>query len=150
MDRTANTIDILQNVVFPCMAGPYLLSGRAVLEGIDAFLCAKEISEMIEAKILFLENYSHPFFNTHGEGKELVKAWTTIYNLEFEEEVDISIGVADVVVYAADTGIFEIGTTRPTKILLLLKYLIKLSKPYSIHFWPYKIKNAFVFRNWEF
>ena len=76
-------------------------------------------------------------------------SWAESLNLCWVKEVDISIGVADVLVYADDIGIFEIGTTRPTKMILLLKYIARLDGFYTVHFWPYSGPDAFVFRNWQ-
>lgn len=75
-------------------------------------------------------------------------AWAKSLDLDYEVEIDISIGVADVIVYADDTGVFEIGTTRPTKMLLLLKYIARQDRPYTVHFWPYGTNEAIVFKNW--
>lgn len=110
-----NTTEILQRIVFPCCRGSYLLSERPALEGVHAFLCAKEINELLENKQLELDIEVNHLFKTHKEGIELVISWAKSKSLQRDTEVDISIGVADVLVYADDIGIFEIGTTRPTK-----------------------------------
>lgn len=81
---------------------------------------------------------------------EVVTSWAKAMKLDFEKEVDISVGVADVLVYGDDVGVFEIGATRPTKMILLLKYIIRLTTPFTVHFWPYGTQNAFVFRNWDY
>ena len=90
-----------------------------------------------------------PFFDNHDQGKDLVVKWAVSNNLEFTKESDISVGVADVLVYGDDLGIFEIGTTRPTKMLLLLKYISKQNTCYTLHFWPYGSNKAIVFKNWK-
>lgn len=145
-----NTIDILQQIIFPCCRGSYLFSERASLEGVHAFLCAKEINEMLTNNELFLDEESHPVFQTHKEGIEIVTSWSAACGLNYEKEIDISVGVADVIVYADDIGIFEIGTTRPTKIVLLLRYITKIGGFYTVHFWPYAMTEAFIFRNWQY
>jgi len=106
---------ILNEVVFPCARGTYLFSERPALEGVHAFFCAKEIVEILDNNALILIREKRKSFETHKEGVEIVKSWAKSKHLEFVEEIDISIGVADVLVYADDVGIFEIGTTRPTK-----------------------------------
>lgn len=78
----------------------------------------------------------------------IVSDWAEKTNLNCQKEIDLSVGVIDVVVYAGDTGLFEIGTTRPTKIILLLHYITKMSGNYTVHFWPYSSKDSFIFRNW--
>jgi len=108
--------DILQRIVFPCSYGSYLLSERPALEGVHAFLCAKEIYGLLETKQLILNIEMCPVITNHREGKDLIISWATCFNLPYIVEVDISVGVADVVIYADDVGIFEIGTTRPTKL----------------------------------
>jgi hypothetical protein len=143
------TIEILQRVVFLCCRGSYLLSERPTLEGVHAFLCAKEINELLENKQLELDVEPNHLFATHKEGIQIVISWAESLNLCWVKEVDISIGVADVLVYADDIGIFEIGTTRPTKMILLLKYIARLDGFYTVHFWPYSGPDAFVFRNWQ-
>ncbi len=78
-----------------------------------------------------------------------MKSWANSLGLEFEEEVDVSVGTADVLVYADDIGIFEIGTTRPSKMVLLLRYVARMSpRPFTVHFWPYGTKLGFAFQNW--
>lgn len=149
-NRTHDILDILNQVIFPCcFRRGYLYSGRPALEGVHAYLCAKEIDEMLKNKALFLDLGKRQSFNKHKDGVEIVKSWARSSNLIFEEEIDISVGVADVLVYADDVGIFEIGNTQPAKILLLLKYIVRLSRPYTVHFWPYVAEDAFVFRNWR-
>lgn len=98
---------------------------------------------------LILEIEERESFETHDEGKEIIVNWAKSKKLEFDKEIDILIGVADVLVYGDDIGIFEIGTTRPTKILLLLKYIARETRPITVHFWPYGGSNAFVFKNWK-
>ncbi|OGM24669.1 hypothetical protein A3D00_00025 [Candidatus Woesebacteria bacterium RIFCSPHIGHO2_02_FULL_38_9] len=140
---------ILNNIVFPCSRGTYLFSERPALEGAHAVLCAKEICELINRKVLIFDVKQRPMFESHNEGKSIVGLWAESVNLEFEKEVDVSVGVADVLVYADDIGIFEIGFTRPTKMLLLLKYIVRQDHPFTVHFWPYGMNKAFVFRNWK-
>lgn len=140
--------DILQNIVFPLSRGSYLFSERPSLEGVHAFLCAKEIFNLIEYKKIYLEVLFHPEFKNHNEGKKTVTDWAVKSGLNCQAEVDISVGVVDVIVYADDIGLFEIGTTRPTKIILLLHYISKMSGCYTVHFWPYDSLESFVFRNW--
>ncbi|MEK7061273.1 MAG: hypothetical protein AAB954_01280 [Patescibacteria group bacterium] len=142
-------LDILNNVVFPCAQGVYLISERPALEGVHAVLCAKEIAGMLNGNHLTLSFYDRENFETHNEGKDLIANWAKSIGLDFAKEVDISIGVADVLVYADDLGIFEIGTTRPTKMLLLLKYIAKQDSPYTVHFWPYGTNKAIIFKNWK-
>lgn len=143
------TEDILQKVVFPCCRGSYLLSERPALEGVHAYFCAKEIKELLENQNLALDIVPNHLFKTHKEGMDTVISWAQSLNLSWEKEVDMSIGVADVLVYADDIGIFEIGTTRPTKMILLLKYIVRLDGFYTVHFWPYGTAEAFIFRNWH-
>lgn len=140
---------ILNNIVFPCSRGTYILSERPQLEGVHAVLCAKEISILLVKKALILEIRASNLFETHDEGKEKVRLWANSLNLDYDEEIDILVGVADVLVYADDLGIFEIGTTRPTKMLLLLKYIAKEDHPMTVHFWPYGTNKAFIFKNWK-
>ncbi len=111
-------------------------------------MCAKEICELLDRNALTLDIGSRMNFETHSDGKNLVAAWAKSKNLEYDKEVDISVGVADVLVYGDDLGIFEIGTTRPTKILLLLKYIAKQTTPLTVHFWPYGTNESFIFKNW--
>lgn len=139
---------ILNNVVFPCARGTYLISERQVLEGVHAVLCAKEIFDLLERKNLLLEFVRIPEIENHDKGKEIITNWAKKFNLDHTKEVDISIGVADVLVWGDDVGIFEVGTTRPTKMLLLLKYIVKQDRPYTVHFWPYGTNRGFVFKNW--
>lgn len=148
-NRQEKILKLLNEVVFPCSYGTYLFSERPVLEGVHAFFCAKEILEMLENKVLILTKKKRQSFKNHQRGIEVVKSWAKLMNLETEEEIDLSVGRVDVLVYADDIGIFEIGTTRPTKMILLLKYITKLSNPYTVHFWPYGTNNAFVFKNWK-
>ena len=141
---------ILNNVIFACAKGTSLTtSERQSLEGVHAVLCAKEIFEMIKNRNITLTIFERHIFESHDQGKELVVLWAKSVNLDSDKEVDISIGVADVLVYGEDLGIFEIGTTRPTKMLLLLKYIAKQKTCYTIHFWPYGSNKAIVFRNWN-
>ena len=142
------TIDILQRVVFPLCRGSYLFSERPSLEGVHSFLCAKEIYELIKSNRIFLDTVHRQEFITHKEGKKIVVDWAVNSKLDYQMEVDISVGVVDVIIYADDTGLFEIGTTRPTKIILLLHYISKMNGFYTVHFWPYSSKESFVFRNW--
>lgn len=139
---------VLNDIVFGCAKGTLLTSERQGLEGVHAVLCAKELQVMLNRQNLVLFESNRPSFEKHNEGKQIVANWAMSQNLEFGLEADISIGVADVLVYGADLGIFEIGTTRPTKMLLLLKYIARQNSPYSVHFWPYGTNKAFVFRNW--
>lgn len=141
---------ILNNIVFACAKGTdFGTSGRQSLEGVHAVLCAKEILLMIENKNIYLEEYERNFVEDHDKGKHLVCEWAKSNNIDFSEETDISVGVADVLVYGDDLGIFEIGTTRPTKMLLLLKYIVRQNTCYTIHFWPYGSTKAIVFKNWK-
>lgn len=140
---------ILNHIVFACSRGTYLFSERPQLEGVHAALCAKEISELLKNKALILAIKKRDTFDTHEEGKNLVAKWAKSFNLAYEKEVDISVGVADVLVYADDVGIFEIGTTRPTKMILLLKYIARENRPFTVHFWPYGTNESFVFKNWR-
>jgi hypothetical protein len=144
-----NIHTILNKIVFPCSRGSYLISERQALEGVHAVLCAKEIVNLILNKNLIIDFEKHKKFETHNQGKKIVTDWAKKNNLDYEKEVDISIGVADVLVFADDIGIFEIGTTRPTKILLLLKYISKQTSLYTVHFWPYGQKTAIIFKNWQ-
>jgi hypothetical protein len=111
-------------------------------------MCAKEIDELLQNNILRLTIGKKPLFDKHQEGKDIVKFWAISKGLEFEEEIDISIGTADVLVYADDIGIFEIGTIRSSKMILLLRYVARISRPFTVHFWPYGTETAFVFHNW--
>lgn len=144
------TEEILQNVVFPCTRGSYIYSERPSLEGVHAYLCAKEITSLLENCEIFLDIKEHSVFDKHQQGISIVSQWAENNGLKFQKEIDISVGVADVLVYADDTSIFEIGTTRPTKMVLLLKYISKLDGFYTVHFWPYVENNAFIFRNWDY
>lgn len=149
-NRDSNkVVDILQKVVFPCSRGTYLFSERPSLEGVHSYLCAKEINELLEKRVLSLSFYKYQSFKFHKEGVNIVKSWANHMNLLTLEEVDISIGIADVLVYGDDIGIFEIGTTRPTKMLLLLKYIAQLNGLYTVHLWPYQAEEAIVFQNWQ-
>lgn len=140
---------ILNNIVFACAKGSDLgISGRQSLEGVHAVLCAKEIFVMIENRNIKFQELERPIFETHNQGKEIVAEWARSFNLDSDKEVDISVGVADALVYGDDLGIFEIGTTRPTKMLLLLKYIAKQDTYYTVHFWPYGTNKALVFTNW--
>ena len=140
---------ILNNIVFACAKGTDLgTSGRQSLEGVHAVLCAKEIFEMIKNRNITFMEIERSVFETHDQGKEIVVKLARSFNLDFDKEVDISVGVADVLVYGEDLGIFEIGTTRPTKMLLLLKYIAKQNNFYTVHFWPYGTNKALIFKNW--
>jgi hypothetical protein len=148
--KQAKILKILNEVIFPCsFGGKYLVSERTPLQGVYNFLCAREICEILESKLLTFMKKKHSVFKNHQEGIEIVKTWARSMDLEFKEEVDISVGVADVLVYADDLGIFEIGTTKPAKIVLLLKYLMRARKPFTLHLWPYGTADALVFRNWR-
>lgn len=140
---------LLNNVVFSCSRGTTLFSERPALEGAHAYFCAKEIGELLENRALIFAKEKRKSFKTHEEGIEIVKAWAKARDLSFAEEVDISVGVADVLIHGDDTGIFEIGTTRPTKMILILKYVVRLQRPFTVHFWPYGTTDAFVFKNWH-
>lgn len=142
-------LDVLNKVVFPCARGTYLLSERPSLEGVHAALCAKEITRLLNNSNLILDVFERAGFEDHDEGKAVVASWAKKVKLDFQKEIDISVGVADVLVYGDDIGIFEIGTTRPTKMILLLTYIAKQTTPYTVHFWPYGSKKAIVFRNWK-
>lgn len=144
-----DVIFILNNVVFPCSRGIYLISERESFEGVHAVLCAKEIVSILENKNLKLEISKKPVFEIHNDGKKMVCDWATSKGLDYDLETDISVGIADVLVYGEDIGIFEIGTTRPTKILLLLKYISRENHPMTVHFWPYGSDVAIVFKNWK-
>lgn len=143
-----NTTFILNNIVFPCSVGAYLISERPSLEGVHAVLCAKEICELLDREALTLNVGIREKFESHNEGKKLVASWAKSQNLKYDKEVDISVGVADILVYGDDLGIFEIGTTRPTKMLLMLKYIAKQTTPLTVHFWPYGTNKSFIFKNW--
>lgn len=140
---------ILNNVVFACARGSYVVSERPALEGVHAVLCAKEIFNLLQNKSLMLEMEKRNSFESHEEGIKNVVGWAKSNKLDFDTEIDISVGVADVLVYGDDIGIFEIGTTRPTKMLLLLKYVLREDHPMTIHFWPYGSESAIVFKNWK-
>jgi len=141
--------ELLNFVVFPCVFGaPVLLSERPQLEGVNAVMCAKEMDELLQNEILKLTIGKRPPFDKHQVGKEIVKSWAHSKGLEFEEEIDVSIGVVDVLVYADDVGIFEIGTTKPSKMLLLLRLVASRREPFSVHFWPYGSNLGFAFQNW--
>jgi hypothetical protein len=103
---------------------------------------------MLNHQNLTLIEHKRSVFEKHDLGKEIVIAWAVKQKLEFEKEVDISVGVADVIIYGDDIGIFEIGTTRPTKMLLLLKYIARQNTSYTLHFWPYGTDRSIVFKNW--
>lgn len=145
----AKILEILNTVVFPCARGVTLFSERPALEGVHAFWCARDINELLERKILVFAQEKRKIFQTHKEGIGIVKDWAKSMNLRFAEEVDISVGVADVLVYGGDIGIFEIGATRPAKMILILKYVVRFQRPFTVHFWPYGTTSAFVFRNWN-
>src|SRR3989344_960014 len=138
------TIDILQRVVFPLSRGSYLFSERPSLEGVHAFLCAKEIYELLKSERLYFNFAAQPVFKTHKEGVDFISDWASKSKLIIQTEVDISVGIVDVIVYADDTGLFEIGTTRPTKIILLLNYIARMSGIYTVHFWPYNSLESIV------
>ena len=87
-------------------------------------------------------------FEKHEEGVKRVINWAKSRGLDYEVEVDVSVGVADVLLYGDDIGIFEIGTTRPTKLLLLLKYIVRFERPYTVHLWPYATNKGICFQNW--
>lgn len=140
---------ILNNVVFPCARGSYVSSERQGLEGVHAVLCAKEILHLIQGGSLILEIERKKNFGDHKEGKNIVADWAGSKGLDYDTETDVSVGVADILVYGDDVGIFEIGTTRPTKMLLLLKYILHEERPITVHFWPYGTDLAIVFKNWK-
>lgn len=140
---------ILNNVVFPCARGSFVAGERHSLEGVHAVLCAKEIFNLLKNRSLILELEERKSFENHNDGKKIVVEWAQLNNLGFSMETDISIGVADVLVYGEDLGIFEIGTTRPTKMLLLLRYILRERRPITVHFWPYGSNLAIVFKNWK-
>lgn len=140
---------ILNNVVFACARGTYVISERPALEGVQAVLCAKEIFNLLQNNSLILEMNRRNRFESHKEGIKKVTDWAKSNKLDFDTETDISVGVADVLIYGDDIGIFEIGTTRPTKMLLLLKYILREDHPMTIHFWPYGSDIAIVFKNWK-
>ncbi|HUS52272.1 MAG TPA: hypothetical protein VMX77_02290 [Candidatus Bathyarchaeia archaeon] len=140
---------ILNETVFPCSRGVYLFSERPSFEGVHAYFCAREIFELLENRSLIFKKERRPSFEKHQEGVKIVKNWAESKSLENKTEVDVSVGVADVLVYADDVGIFEIGSTRPTKMILLLKFIARLDSPFTVHFWPYGTTAAFVFRNWR-
>ncbi len=140
---------VLNSVVFPCTRGTYVTSERPALEGVYAVLCAKEILNLIQHGLLEMEMKRREDFASHSEGVKKVSDWAKLNKLDFDTEIDISVGVADVLVYGDDIGIFEIGTTRPTKMLLLLKYILREDHPMTVHFWPYGTNNGIVFKNWK-
>lgn len=149
MNNKAITVEyILNEVIQPCSWG-FITSERPQLKVANAFLCAKEIFNMLENKNIFLNIEKRDFFKNHNQGKKIISDWAISKNLEFSHEIDVSVGVADVVIYASDLGIFEIGTTKPIKMLLLLKYIFREKRSITVHFWPYESDKAFIFRNWK-
>ncbi len=148
-NKQVKILKLLNEVVFPCSRGTYLFSERPALEGVHASFCAKEMFELLDKKALILTKEKHPKFKKHKTGVKIVKSWAKSMDLKVETEVDISVGVADVLVYADDLGIFEIGSIRPTKMILLLKFVVRLGTPCTVHFWPYGTTDAFVFKNWR-
>lgn len=56
---------ILNNVVFPCARGAYLISERQALEDVHAVLCAKEIFDLLKRKNLLLEFVRIPEIEKH-------------------------------------------------------------------------------------
>lgn len=50
--RNEKIFQLLNEVVFPCCYGVYLLSERPALEGVHAYFCAKEMWEILENKNL--------------------------------------------------------------------------------------------------
>ena len=142
------TEEILQEIVFPLSRGTYLFSERPAMEGVHAYFCAKEISSLLNNRQLLLDTRNIPIIKNHRDGIDIVVNWALHHNLGYQKELDISVGVVDVIVYADDFGLFEIGTTRPSKLILLLKYISKLDDYYSIHFWPYQSNLSFIFKNW--
>ncbi len=54
IERDKRRAKLLNDVVFPCSRGSYLYSERPALEGVHAALCAKEMEELLENKILEL------------------------------------------------------------------------------------------------
>lgn len=147
--KQTKIMKLLNEVVFPCSSGVYLFSERPALEGAHAVFCAKEMFELLDNNALILTKEKRQKFEKHKKGIQIVKSWAKSKGLKAETEVDVSVGVADVLVYADDLGIFEIGTTRPTKMILLLKHIVRLGTPCTVHFWPYGTTDAFVFRNWR-
>ncbi len=148
-EKQTKIMELLNEVVFPCSRGVYLFSERPALEGAHAVFCAKEMFELLDSKALILTKEKRQKFEKHKKGIQIVRSWAKSQDLKVETEVDVSVGVADVLVYADDLGIFEIGTTRPTKMILLLKYIVRQGVPCTVHFWPYGTTDAFVFRNWK-
>ena len=142
--------EILNRIVFPLSRGSYLFSERPSLEGVHAFLCAKEIHQLLISEVILVSFLPQQEFKTHKGGFKLIIDWASRSNLSYQTEVDISIGVVDVIVYADDIGLFEIGTTRPTKIILILNYIVRMSGIYTVHFWPYNSLESIVFRNWSY
>jgi len=65
-------LHILNNVVFPCAQGVYLISERPALEGVHAVLCAKEIAGMLNSNNLTLSFYDRENFETHSEGLAII------------------------------------------------------------------------------
>lgn len=148
--RQTRQLNILNKIVFPCVFGaPTLIGERPQLEGVVSAMCAKEIDDLLTNGNLTLDVQNAPVFETHGQGKDLIKQWAALNGLDWSEEIDVSVGVVDVLVHADDTGIFEIGNIKPAKIALLLRLISKLPKPFTVHLWPYEVRQAFVFRNWK-
>lgn len=135
-------------MIVPCTFGSTAIdTDRPTIELVHAALCAKEIYFLLFEHYLVLSIVSIESVTDHDKGKQVVCQWAKENNLEFDTEVDTFVGVADVLVRGEDTGIFEIGYTKPSKIVLLLRFIAKQTRPYSIHLWPYGSR-AFIFRNW--
>jgi hypothetical protein len=96
---------ILNNVVFACAWGSYVIAERSTLEGVHAVLCAKEIFNLLNSGSLTLE--------------------------------------------IAGREHFDSGQNLPTKMLLLLRYIMREDHPMTGHFWPYGSENAIIFKNWK-
>ena len=115
---------------------------------VASYLVAEKLKSWLDDKNLILEEYKKPMFKDHNKGKDLIVNWAKEMKLDYKKEIDIGVETADVLLYADDIGIFEVGTIPPLRLFLLLKMVIKMDKPMSLHFWPYFDKNAYVFKNW--
>ena len=140
--------EIFSSAVVSCMRSGYSSSDGSLFESVHAALCAKEIASLLNNKALILEFTERQEFDNHDEGKHIIAKWAKLKKLDFEFELNVSIAVVDVLIYADDVGIFEIGTTRTTKMILLLKYISRQDRPYTVHFWPYGTNKGIVFKNW--
>ena len=135
-------------MVVPCTFGSTAIdTDRPTIELVHAALCAKEIYFLLAEHYLVLSIVSIESVADHDTGKQVVCQWAKDNHLEYDMEIDTFVGVADVLVYGEDIGIFEIGYTKPSKVVLLARFIAKQARPYSIHLWPYGPR-AFILRNW--